>query len=306
MKLVEIIPGTADERRGRVQDRRAFSISGSAKASFRQKTGRILSPTASASFGMMATVHEMLEMGFTPTEVDQITGKAIGHASSATFRTSDLVGLDVLAHVNKNLYPAVPDDEDRDVFQVPDVIKTMLEKKLLGDKTEGGFYKKSKDAEGKRMILELDLEHLRIQAAGEDKIPFARRRKGDRRHCQTRMKTLVWGDDQVGEFLWKTMSRTFRVTPRTAFPRSPTRSSRSTTRSSGALAGRSAFLRRGTRSALRESVERMRDGGPGRSRRMSRRCSPRVRPPFTKTKTAKRRFTISSAANTNRFRSVRA
>src|SRR5205085_4293086 len=46
-------------------------------------------------FGMMATIHEMIEMGFTPTEVDQMTGKAIGHAGSATFRTSDLVGLDV-------------------------------------------------------------------------------------------------------------------------------------------------------------------------------------------------------------------
>ncbi len=47
------------------------------------------------TFGMMATVHEMIAMGFTPTEIDQITGKAIGHASSATFRTSDLVGLDI-------------------------------------------------------------------------------------------------------------------------------------------------------------------------------------------------------------------
>ena len=73
-------------------------------------------------FGMMATVHEMIAMGFTPTEIDQMTGKAIGHASSATFRTSDLVGLDVLVHVNNNLYPAMPDDEDRDAFQDARVI----------------------------------------------------------------------------------------------------------------------------------------------------------------------------------------
>src|SRR6476660_2075297 len=108
------------------------------------------------TFGMMATVHEMIEMGFTPTEIDQITGKAIGHASSATFRTSDLVGLDVLVHVNKNLYPAIPDDEDRETFQIPDVINQMLERKLLGDKTKGGFYKKTKNAEGNTEILELD------------------------------------------------------------------------------------------------------------------------------------------------------
>src|SRR5436190_8084799 len=108
-------------------------------------------------FGMMATIHEMIAMGLTPTEVDQITGKAIGHASSATFRTSDLVGLDVTAHVVNNLYPAIPEDEDREVFQTPELIKTLLEKNILGDKTNGGFFKKSKDAEGKRVILELDL-----------------------------------------------------------------------------------------------------------------------------------------------------
>src|SRR6185369_1833979 len=90
------------------------------------------------TFGMMATVHEMLAMGFTPTEVDQMTGKAIGHAKSATFRTSDLVGLDVLVHVNKNLYPAIPEDEDRDIFQIPELVSQMLERKLLGDKTKGG------------------------------------------------------------------------------------------------------------------------------------------------------------------------
>ena len=91
---------------------------------------------------MMATIKEMIEMGLTPTEVDQITGKAIGHASSATFRTSDLVGLDVTAHVVKNLYPAIPDDEDREVFQTPELINTLMEKKLLGDKTERRIFQK--------------------------------------------------------------------------------------------------------------------------------------------------------------------
>ncbi|HSK71166.1 MAG TPA: 3-hydroxyacyl-CoA dehydrogenase/enoyl-CoA hydratase family protein [Pyrinomonadaceae bacterium] len=161
------------------------------------------------TFGMMATVHEMLDMGFTPTEVDQMTGKAIGHASSATFRTSDLVGLDVLAHVNKNLYPAVPNDEDREVFQLPDVIEKMLEKKLLGDKTGGGFYKKSKDAEGNRQILELDLETFEYKPQEKTKFPSLEAAKNIE-DKEKRIKTLVWGKDNVAEFLWKTMSRTFR------------------------------------------------------------------------------------------------
>ncbi|MGB7069359.1 MAG: 3-hydroxyacyl-CoA dehydrogenase/enoyl-CoA hydratase family protein [Pyrinomonadaceae bacterium] len=161
------------------------------------------------TFGMMATVHEMIAMGFTPTEVDQMTGKAIGHASSATFRTSDLVGLDVLAHVNKNLYPAVPNDEDREVFNVPDIIEGMLERRLLGDKTKGGFYKKTNNAEGKTEILELDLNTFEYKPQTKTKFASidAAKKIEDK---ESRIKALVWGDDNVAEFLWKTMSRTFR------------------------------------------------------------------------------------------------
>jgi 3-hydroxyacyl-CoA dehydrogenase len=161
------------------------------------------------TFGMMATVHEMIAMGFTPTEVDQMTGKAIGHASSATFRTSDLVGLDVLVHVNKNLYPAILDDEDREVFQIPDVINQMLERKLLGDKTKGGFYKKTKSADGKTEILELDLNTFEYKPQQKTKFPSldAAKQIEDK---AARINKLVWGEDNVAEFLWKTMSRTFR------------------------------------------------------------------------------------------------
>src|SRR5688572_480716 len=161
------------------------------------------------TFGMMATVHEMIAMGFTPTEIDQMTGKAIGHASSATFRTSDLVGLDILVHVNKNLYPAIPDDEDREAFQVPDVINQMLEKKLLGDKTKGGFYKKSTDAEGKRVILELDLNTFEYKPQEKTKFPSLDAAKSVD-DIPKRVKQLVWGEDKVGHFLWKTGSRISR------------------------------------------------------------------------------------------------
>ncbi|MEP6705110.1 MAG: 3-hydroxyacyl-CoA dehydrogenase family protein, partial [Acidobacteriota bacterium] len=161
------------------------------------------------TFGMMSVVHEMIAMGFTPTEIDQMTGKAIGHASSATFRTSDLVGLDVLVHVNNNLYPAIPDDEDREAFKIPDVLNQMLEKKLLGDKTKGGFYKKSTDAEGKRAILELDLATYEYKPQQKAKFPSIDAAKGIE-DLPKRVKTLVWGDDRVGEFLWKTSSRISR------------------------------------------------------------------------------------------------
>lgn len=161
------------------------------------------------TFGMMVTIHEMLAMGFRPTEVDQITGKAIGHAKSATFRTSDLVGLDVLAHVNNNLYPVVPDDEDRDAFILPDLINKMLEKRHLGDKTKGGFYKKSRDEKGNRIILELDLETFEYKRQEKTKFPSLEAAKQIEDRTK-RIKQLVWGKDNVGEFLWKTTSRSLR------------------------------------------------------------------------------------------------
>ena len=208
MKLVEVIP-TADTN-GEV----ACAVSGF----LNERLGKGVVPAKDRPnfianrigvFSMMATIKEMIEMGLTPTEVDQITGKAIGHASSATFRTSDLVGLDVTAHVVSNLYPAIPDDEDREVFQTPELIKTLLDKKLLGDKTGGGFFKKSKDAEGKRQILELDLETFEYKPQTKTKFPSLDAAKAIE-DLPKRIKTLVWGDDNVGEFLWRTSSRISR------------------------------------------------------------------------------------------------
>lgn len=208
MKLVEVIPGSKTS--GEI----ACAVSGFLD----QRLGKGVVPAKDRPnfianrigvFGMMATIHEMIAMGFTPTEVDQMTGKAIGHASSATFRTSDLVGLDVTAHVTNNLYPAVPDDEDREVFKLPELIQTLLDKKLLGDKTGGGFFKKSKDAEGKRIILELDLATFEYKPQSKTKFPSIDAAKAIEDTAK-RVKQLVWGDDRVGEFLWKTTSRVSR------------------------------------------------------------------------------------------------
>ncbi len=208
MKLVEIIPckGTSGEIACKVA---GFLDERLGKGVVPAKDKPNFIANRIGTFGMMVTVHEMIAMGFTPTEVDQMTGKAIGHASSATFRTSDLVGLDVLAHVNTNLYPAIPNDEDRDVFKIPDIIEKMLEKKLLGDKTKGGFYKKTKNAEGKTEILELDLDSFEYKPQAKTKFPSINAAK-QIEDVEKRINALVWGDDKVAEFLWKTMSRTFR------------------------------------------------------------------------------------------------
>jgi 3-hydroxyacyl-CoA dehydrogenase len=93
---------------------------------------------------MMVAIREMTDSGLAPEDVDAITGIPVGRPKSATFRTADIVGLDTLAHVVKNCHEMLPDDEDRDVFVMPEFVGTMIEKKILGDKTGGGFYRKSK------------------------------------------------------------------------------------------------------------------------------------------------------------------
>ena len=208
MKLVEVIPTewTSDEITSKVSgfmDRRLGKGIVPAKDEPNFIANRV------GVFGMMVTIHEMIGMDLSPTEVDQITGKAIGHAKSATFRTSDLVGLDITAHVTNNLYPVIPNDEDREIFKLPELIETMLEKNILGDKTKGGFFKKSRDAEGKRVILELDLNTFEYKPQEKTKfksIGEARQIEGSAK----RIKKLYWSDDKVGEFLRRTSGRVSR------------------------------------------------------------------------------------------------
>ena len=85
-------------------------------------------------------------------ETDKLTGPVIGHAKSATLRTSDVVGLDTTINVANGLAQGLPDDEAKDVFVLPDFVRKMGENKWLGDKTGQGFYKKVKGADGKSEI----------------------------------------------------------------------------------------------------------------------------------------------------------
>ncbi|HEX6288282.1 MAG TPA: 3-hydroxyacyl-CoA dehydrogenase/enoyl-CoA hydratase family protein [Herpetosiphonaceae bacterium] len=89
-----------------------------------------------------------LEQGYSIEEVDTLSGPLIGNPKTATFRLADLVGLDVLAHVTSNLYQAIPDDESREMFRLPEVLSRLLEARALGNKTGAGFYKRVKGASG--------------------------------------------------------------------------------------------------------------------------------------------------------------
>jgi len=94
------------------------------------------------TYAMLGAIEEFESGRFSIEEIDALTGTLIGHAKSATFRTADVVGLDTLRHVTANLYDAIPDDESRERFQVPDVLQRLVDLKQLGAKSKAGFYKK--------------------------------------------------------------------------------------------------------------------------------------------------------------------
>ncbi|MCA1607082.1 MAG: 3-hydroxyacyl-CoA dehydrogenase, partial [Acidobacteria bacterium] len=161
------------------------------------------------TFGAMVTIKTMLEDGYSFEEVDRITGQIVGRPKSATFRTFDLVGLDVFGHVVKNLYEALVDDEEREVFTAPEFLSAMIAKGFLGNKTKGGFYRRQPGQSGKKEIWTIDHASLEYRPAQKVKLPALDMAKNIE-DLPERIKTLVWSKDRVGAFLWKTMSRTFR------------------------------------------------------------------------------------------------
>ena len=150
-------------------------------------------------YSILKTVEAMQKLGLTIDEVDKLTGPVIGRPKSATFRTSDVVGLDTLVKVSNNLYHGLPEDESRDIFKLPEVIGKLEKNQWLGDKTGQGFYKKTKDNSGQTQILTLDLETLEYNP--RQKVKFATLEKTkpiDK--VRDRFKVLLAGQDKAGEF----------------------------------------------------------------------------------------------------------
>ena len=157
---------------------------------------------------IMSLFHLVDELDLTVEEVDSLSGPIIGRPKSATFRTCDLVGLDTLIHVANGVYENCPDDEMRSKFELPDFITKMSKENWLGDKTKQGFYKKSKDAKGKRIIEALNLNTM--QYAPKQRTKFATitaaKQEDD---LLKRLKILVKGKDKAGEFYRKSFYSAF-------------------------------------------------------------------------------------------------
>jgi 3-hydroxyacyl-CoA dehydrogenase len=119
------------------------------------------------TFSVLNVMRLMQEMNFSIEDVDALTGPAVGWPKSATFRTIDLVGLDILSHVVSNTAQNVHDE--RSDLKLPDFYRQMLERKWLGDKTKAGFYKKSKSTDGNEERLALDWKTLEYRVRQKPK-----------------------------------------------------------------------------------------------------------------------------------------
>jgi 3-hydroxyacyl-CoA dehydrogenase len=157
------------------------------------------------AFSGAITMRTMIEDGYRIEEVDQITGPAIGRPKMGTFKLGDLVGLDVMAHVSKNLYESLPAGKERDIFAPSTFIQQMIKNQWLGLKTKQGFYKKVK-GEGKEETLVLDYEKLEYRPQQKVNLPSLEMAKNIE-DVRERVKSFVMSPDRGGQFAWKILKK---------------------------------------------------------------------------------------------------
>jgi len=151
------------------------------------------------TFAMVNILNNVEKLDLSIEEIDNLTGPIIGSPKSATFRTSDVVGLDTTVNVATGIYENCPKDEFRDTFKLPEYIHKMLENNWLGSKTDQGFYKRIKDKNGKSTILSLDLKTLEYSPV--KKVSFETVGKARKiSKVIDRFPVLIEGNDKAGEF----------------------------------------------------------------------------------------------------------
>jgi 3-hydroxyacyl-CoA dehydrogenase len=165
------------------------------------------------TFTTLNVLRAMQEDGYTIEEIDALTGPAMGLPKSATFRTLDIVGLDVLAQVVKNLAESLPHDERHDLFQLPDFIQQMMQRRLLGEKTGQGFYKKVKAKDGgeESKILTLDFKTFDYRERQKPKFPSLEMARNIE-DARERVRTLCQSPERAGQFYQKVLFDTFHYT----------------------------------------------------------------------------------------------
>jgi len=152
-------------------------------------------------FSMSVTFHTAIQQGLTVEEVDKLTGTIVGRPKSATFRTADVVGLDTMVNVSKTTYEKVVNDDEREMFAIPDILQKLVDDGRLGQKTKAGFYKKTEDG-----ILSVDMKTGEYSPQKKVRFDGFRLAK-DHTSTAGKIKALATSDDKAGKFFWETMAR---------------------------------------------------------------------------------------------------
>lgn len=208
MKLLEIIPGK-ETRREIVEYLTTFCEErlGKGVVICRDLPGFVANRIG--TFDMANAIRLMVEKNFTVEEIDTVIGRALGRAGSSIFGTLDIVGLDIARHVMRTLHETLPEDEGRDVFVPPDFIDRMVEKKWLGNKTGGGFYKKTKDDRGRDVKLVLDYRRMEYVAQAFPLFDSVSRAKKDEEEVAGKIRTLFNGTDAAAQLAREYLCRNF-------------------------------------------------------------------------------------------------
>ncbi len=209
MKLVELIPGP--QTRPEVLDALSdFCDRTLGKGVVLAKDTPNFIANRIGTFSMLNVLRLMTELGMTVEEVDACTGPAVGWPKSATFRTADIVGLDVLVSVVRNVYENAPADESREIYRVPPLIQEMFKRGWLGEKTGRGFYQRVKKG-GDSEILSLDWQAMEYRP--RQKARFASIEAGKTvEDTRERLRMLLapvfsgHGGDKAVKFLWGAIS----------------------------------------------------------------------------------------------------
>jgi 3-hydroxyacyl-CoA dehydrogenase len=208
MRLLELIP-TPDTDRALLEAAAWFSDVRLGKGVVYAKDTPNFIGNRIGTFSVLNVMRLMQEMDLTIEDVDALTGAPVGWPKSATFRTIDLVGLDILGHVVGNMTANVRDE--RSELKLPDFYKQMLDRKLLGDKTKGGFYKKSKGADGQEERLALDWKTLEYHPRQKPRFAALDMAKNVE-ETGARVRTLLGlegapqKNDKAGSFLWAALT----------------------------------------------------------------------------------------------------
>jgi 3-hydroxyacyl-CoA dehydrogenase len=155
--------------------------------------------------GMVKSMQLMVEEGLSIQEVDALFGTAMGRPKTAMFKTSDLVGLDTMGHVARNSYELVTDEEEKKDFVIPEFVNKMIEKKLLGKKTQAGFYKTDLTPEWKTVRKVINPETLEYEDWQKVDFPCLVEAKKAKTLAE-KIRTIVYGDDKGARFAWKAVA----------------------------------------------------------------------------------------------------